>query len=189
MRAPFIIEIHAAAGHGFIEIDFITVEVRSVNTGKFYYPLAIPVQRQTAAAAHAGTVDHDRIHGNGHRNTKRLRGGNYEFHHDQWSDGDDHIELFAGFQHFLERHSDVAVAGIGAVIGHYNQFVGAGMEFIFKDQQIFRSETDDAGNFSTQAMEFLSNGHRDRAADTAPTIQTFLIPSVCVATPRRPAKS
>ena len=70
------------------------------------------------------------------------------------------------------------MAGIGTVIGHNDQFVGTGTEFIFEDQQIHGTEPDDAGDFSTQAMEFLSDRHGDRAAHTAAD-DTDLFDSFC----------
>ena len=51
--------VHGAAGHGFVEIDEVTVKVGAVHAGK----LGLAAHGQAAAAAHAGAVDHNGVHG------------------------------------------------------------------------------------------------------------------------------
>ena len=161
------IEIHSTAGHSLVEIYFVAVEVRAVNASKLGNLLTVNVEGKTATAAHACAVDHDGVHGNGYGSAEGLCGENYELHHDQRTDGDDHIELFACFKHFLERNGNVAVLAVGAVVCHNAESVGACSEFILKDKKILVSEADDGGNLSSSCVKSLSDGHCDCAANAA----------------------
>ena len=142
----FKIHIHSVSGHCFIEIDFVAVEIRTVDTGKLGDTLAILYQSQTAAAAHAGTIDHDRVHGNGDRYIIWLGSRNDELHHDQRTDRDDHIESLTFFQHFLQRNGDIAMLAIRTVVRHDEESVGTSLELVFQDDDILVTETDDGSH-------------------------------------------
>ena len=58
----FEIAIHRTPAHCFVKINFIAVEVGAVNTCELCDALAVPVQGEAAAAAHACAVDHYRVH-------------------------------------------------------------------------------------------------------------------------------
>ena len=75
--------------------------------------------------------------------------------------------MLARLQHFLQRNRHIAVTAIGAVVGHHDQFVGAGLKLLLQDQQILAAEADDAGHLGAQAMELLRHRHSDGAARAA----------------------
>ena len=125
------------------------------------------VQRKAAASAHSGTIDHYRVHGNGYRHSEGLGRERDELHHDQRSDGDYLIELPSGLEHLLQGNCHVAVAGIGTVVRHYYQFVGSGTEFVLENQQIFVSETYDAGDVAALGLQSLGYGKRYGASHSS----------------------
>lgn len=51
--------IGTIAAHRRIKVDFMSVKIWTVDAGKTH----LAIDNEAAAAAHAGTVDHDRVHG------------------------------------------------------------------------------------------------------------------------------
>ena len=160
-------EVHPRAGHCLVEIDFVAVEIGSVDTCKACDALAFMIQCKAAASAHSCTIDHDRVHGNGYRHSEGLGRERDELHHDQRSDGDYLIEAASGLEHLLQGNGHVAVAGIGTVVCHYYQFVGSGTELVLENQKILVSETDDAGDVAALGLESLGYGKRNCASHSS----------------------
>ena len=48
-------EVHVAAGHCFIKINLVSIEIGAVNASELGDLLAVLIKGETAAAAHAGT--------------------------------------------------------------------------------------------------------------------------------------
>ena len=69
----------------------MTVEIRTVHTGE----LRLAAHGQAAAAAHARSVDHDRVHADSRFNTVFLRELANEFHHNQRANSNDFVVLLA----------------------------------------------------------------------------------------------
>ena len=59
------------------------------------------------------------------------------------------------------------MTGVGAVVGHNDELVGAGPELVLEDEQILAAEADDGGDLRPEAVELLGHGHRDGAAHAA----------------------
>ena len=77
-------------------------------------------------------------------------------------------------QKLLQRHGDIAVAGIAAVVGHHDEPFGACAELVLQDQKILAAEANDAGDLSSQAMAFFAiSGRRSRntSSSTKPCSQ------------------
>ena len=106
--------------------------MRAVHAGK----LGLAAHSQAAAAAHAGAVDHNGVHGDDALQPVLLAGLDDEFHHDQRADGDDQIILVAGGHQLVQSGSDHTLGAVAAVIGHNAQLVTAGVELVLEDEQI-----------------------------------------------------
>ena len=155
--------VHGAAGHGLVEIHEVAVEVGAVHTGE----LGLAAHGQAAAAAHAGAVDHDGVHGNDALQAVLLASLDDELHHDQRADGDDEVVLVAGGHQLVQRSGDDALGAVAAVVGHDAQFVAASVELVLKDEQIFIAEADDAVDGAALVVQLLGNGQGDGAAQSA----------------------
>ena len=80
----------------------MAVKLGTIDAGKLRHP----AHRQAAAAAHAGAVNHDRVHA-GHRFNPVLLGQKADkLHHDEGPDGDDFIILFPALNELFQgvRH-------------------------------------------------------------------------------------
>ena len=134
--------VHGAAGHGLVEIDEVAVKVGAVHAGK----LGLAAHGQAAAAAHAGAVDHNGVHGNDALQAVLLAGLDHKLHHDQRADGDDQIVLVAGGHQLVQCSGNNTLGAIAAVVGHNAQFVAAGFELVLKDQQVLIAEARNSYN-------------------------------------------
>ena len=167
MRRALELLIGGSAGHGLVEVNFIAVEVGAVNAGKLGYAFAVAVQRQAAAAAHAGTVYHDGVHGYRAGDAGGLSGLDHEFHHYQGTDGYDFVKLLALGKHFVKRYAHVAMAAVGTIVGHEEHPVGHGAEIILKYYYILGAEADYAGDVAAHLVQLLRYGQGDCAANAA----------------------
>ena len=77
--------------HSLIKIYKMAVKFRSVYTGKLH----LAVHKQTTGTAHAGTVYHDRVHADNCRNSQFFCQQTDKLHHNQRSDCDTTVILFA----------------------------------------------------------------------------------------------
>ena len=157
------VAVHHSAAHGLVEIHLKAVEFGAVHAGE----LCLAADGETAAAAHACTIDHDGIHGNDGLDAEGLGGKRDEFHHDQRTDGDDLVVLLAFLDQALERNGDNALFAVAAVVGHDDELVGRGFEFILENQQILVAEADDGVNLAAQLVQLLRDGQSNGAAHAA----------------------
>lgn len=177
--------VHAAAGHCLVKIHQVAVKVGAVHAGK----LGLSAHGQAAAAAHAGAIDHDGVHGDDALQTVLLAGLYHKFHHDQRSDGDHFIVLVAGGHQILQGGGHNTLGAVAAVVGHHPQFLAAGTELVLQDQKILVAEADHAVDYTALFMRARPPGSAMAQPTPPPTTQTFFRPSVSVARPRGPTKS
>ena len=90
--------VHVAALHGFVKVHQMTVKVRAIHTGK----LGFSAHGQATAAAHAGAINHDGVHGNHGFNVVLFGGQGHKFHHNQRADGDYLVILLALFNQLFQ---------------------------------------------------------------------------------------
>lgn len=170
-------EVHVAAGHCFIKINLVSIEIGAVNASKLGDLLAVLIKGETAAAAHAGTIYHDGVHGSDAGDSGGLGCKNNELHHYERSDGDNFIKGLTCGEHLVERYAYVAGGAVGAVIGHDIELIGACPELVLKDEQILGAEADNAGDLAAHLMELLGDGECDSAAyaaaDDADVLEAF----------------
>ena len=155
--------VHGAAGHGLVKIHQVAVKVGAVHAGK----LGLAAHGQAAAAAHAGAVDHDGVHGDDALQAVLLAGLDHELHHDQRADGDDQVVLVAGGHQLVQGGGDHTLGAVAAVIGHDAQLVAAGLELVLEDEQILAAEADDAVHHAALLVQLLGDGQSDGAAHAA----------------------
>src|SRR5699024_10339795 len=120
-----------------------------------------------AAAAHAGAVDHDGVHGADALDVVLLAGLDHELHHDQGADGDDLVVLGAGGDQLFQGGGDHALLAVAAVVGHHPQLVAAGGKVILQDQQVLAAEADDAVDHAALLVQLAGNGQGNGAAHAA----------------------
>ena len=141
----------------------MAVKVRAVNACE----LGLAANGQTAAAAHAGTVNHDGVHGNDGLDAVRTGGLADKLHHNHRADGDYGIVLVARVDQLLEHLRNQCLAAVRAVIGHDVQ-VGAGvLHLVLEDDDVLAAETGDQVNLSAHFVQLLGLRICDRAAQTA----------------------
>ncbi len=123
-RLILFIFVKGASLYEGIKIDLMRVKIRSVNTGE----LRLSADYNAAAAAHAGTVYHDRV--KRYNGLYPVRSGDIseEFHHDIRPDGDHSVELcFAGgnigFNLLLEEYRRETFLAIGSVIRAHDKLI------------------------------------------------------------------
>ena len=110
----------------------MAVEIRAVNARE----LGLAADGQTAAAAHAGAVDHDGVHGNDGLDAVGTGGLADELHHDHRADGDDGIVLIARIDQLLEHLRDQRLAAVRAIVGDDVQ-IGAGvLHLVLEDDDV-----------------------------------------------------
>ena len=100
--------VHLLAAHRFVEINQMAVEVRTVDTGE----LGFAADRDAAAAAHAGAVDHDRVHADDGLDPELLGQLADKLHHDQRSDRDHQVILVAVLNQLLQLVGDEALVAV-----------------------------------------------------------------------------
>ena len=90
-----------------------------------------------------------------------------KFHHDERADGDHLVEGLPALQKAVQRHTDVALFPVGAVVRHHIKTVGNRLELFFKDHEIVVAEPDDGSNVAAAFMQSARNGKRDGAPDAS----------------------
>ena len=63
-RTSFFGLVHLLSLHGKVEVNFVSIKLRSVNAGKFYFA----ANHQTTGTAHTSSIYHDRVHADNGRN-------------------------------------------------------------------------------------------------------------------------
>ncbi len=94
----FLFSVCCVTFHQLVKVDLMSVEVRTINTSKFDLTTNI----DTAAAAHAGTIDHDWVEGNDGLDCFWSGDFGNKLHHWNWADSDNCIVLSALVDELLE---------------------------------------------------------------------------------------
>ena len=159
----FEFAVHPASGDGFVEINQVAVEIRSIDTGKFGFA----ANRQSAATAHTGAVHHDGIHADDGLHAIFLGQHAHEFHHDQRTDGNHFVVLVSALDQLLKRGGHESLFAMTSVIRHQTKLIADGTEFILKNNQILAAKTDNAVNNSAIFVQLFSYGIGNRTANAA----------------------
>src|SRR5699024_5507635 len=135
-RSVLRIAISAVAGHGLIEIDQMSVKIRSVHASELH----LSAYAEPAAAAHAGTVDHDRIHAHDRLDPIFLGEQADELHHRQRTDGDDFVKLLSLFDQFFQYVGDQSLYTGAAIVAHQVAMFAYGVKLFFQNDEVLVPE-------------------------------------------------
>ena len=142
----------------------MTIKLRSIYTGKLH----LIADDQTAGTAHAGTIDHDRVHGNDGRDAEILCGEAGKLHHDDWSDGYALRVLLALFvDQLLQNVSYDTLLAVGAIICTYIDIGRYLTKILFHDQKVLISGAEDDIRLDAVLMQPLHLRINRCSTDTA----------------------
>ena len=133
------VAIHLLPADKLVEIDFVSIEIRAIDTGKFDFT----VDRYPATTAHAGAIDHQRIETDEGRHLPGSRQLGHGTHHGYRSDAKHAVDLYAIVHHFGERNGHQPVNAVTAVIGGHDELLRGLSHLVFHDEQVLRARADD----------------------------------------------
>ena len=135
------------------------IKFRSVNTDEF----GDPSNRNTACAAHSGTINHNCVKRCNGRYIVLFRQFRHKFHHDCRTDGHAQIHRLA-LDDLLHSGSDQSFLSVRTVVGHNDYFVRKFSNLIFKDNQVFVPGGKDGNYFVARIFHGLNyRKHRGNA--------------------------
>ena len=141
----------------------MAVKLGAVHAGK----LGLAADGQTAAAAHAGGVDHDRAERADGLDAVGLGGKSGELHHLQRPD-DEHFVIFAaGLDELFQLGVAEALLAVAAVVGADVEVGGVGAHLVLQDHDVLAAEAGDHIDLDPGFIEALAHGVADGAADAA----------------------
>ena len=145
----FLCFVCAVTFHQLIKVNQVTIKVWAINTCKFDFAANV----NTAAAAHASTIDHDWVEG--YDGLDCLWSGYFrnKLHHWNWTDCDNCIVLSAFIDQLLKFNGYKTFFAVCAVIGHNVEVVCNCAHFVLDDNDIFGTETSDHINMSAHSMQ------------------------------------
>ena len=141
----------------------MTVKFRAVHADKFRFS----INRNAAAAAHTGSVNHNSIQRDNGMHSVRACCCSAEFHHNRGPDRNCFLRRSAAFAEFFQRFGNKRFSSVAAVIGNNDELIRNFTHFFFKNDQLFRPAPDDNDNLITGALIGLRNRMQRRNADTA----------------------
>ena len=142
----------------------MSIKLRSIHAGKLH----LIADDQTAGTAHAGTIDHDRVHGNDGRDAEILCGEAGKLHHDDWSDGYALRILLAVFiDQLLQNVGYDTLLAVGAIICTYIDIGRHLAKILFHNQKILVSRTEDDIRLDAVLMQPLHLRINRRSTNTA----------------------
>ena len=141
----------------------MAVKIGNVYAGEF----RLAADGQAAAAAHAGPVDHDRIHADSCFDAVLFGKFANKLHHNQRPDRNDFVVLLALLDKLFKRVRDKALCAVGAVVRLNDKSITDGFELILKNHQIFISKADNGVNLRAKFVQFFGHQIGNRAADAA----------------------
>jgi len=130
--APFFTVVHFLAKDQFREVYQVCVKFRAVDADE----LRLAAYGGAAAAAHTGTVDHDRIEADDGIDPRRTGHVADGFHHDNRADAHDKSNLVGAalFDYLFQDIGDKTVMSVSAVIGGDIKGGARLLHFFFEDE-------------------------------------------------------
>src|SRR5574341_217738 len=168
-RGCFLRLVARKARHEIFEVDLVAVEVRPVDARE----LDLAADLDAAAAAHAGAVDHDRVHAHHGLDAARPRRLGAGFHHHRRTDGDDFFDIRMFLQREVDAVGDEAADAHRAIIGAQNQLLADAFEFVLPEDQVVRTETEHADDARTRLLARSRLRKHRRDAEAAADAQDF----------------
>src|SRR5574344_2939389 len=151
------------AHHHVVPVHLVAVKIRTV----YAYELCLVADCNTAAAAHACAVDHDRVKRHDSVDVVRLGCLACELHHDGRSDGGYFRRGRLRFAFFFKRNGDESLCSSASVVGHDDYFICDFLHFFNEDEQVFIASTDDHCHMIAGSLESFNNRIARSNTDTA----------------------
>lgn len=172
-RFFFLGHIHSQTACQQVEINGMTIKFGTIDTGKF----CLSANCHTAGATHSRRIHHNGIQADRCLDAVILCYCSHGFHHRNWADCKDFIDLFPGLNHILQGIADETMNTVTPVIGRYDQIITDTSRFIFQDQQILAPRTDNGGDLGALFFQGRGNGidntYPDASADADGIFNAF----------------
>ena len=153
----------AETAHHAVEINLVGIELRSIDADE----LSLSADDRAAAAAHARTIDHDRVERDNRLDAEGTRRLGAELHHDRRPDRDDAVGRRGRLAHLLQRNRHNALAAVGAVVRHHDHLVRNGLHLVLHDDEALVAVADDDRHLVAGLLEGLDNRVERRRAEAA----------------------
>ena len=141
----------------------MAVEVRPVDAGEFH----LIAHLHPAAAAHSGAIDHDRVDAHHGLDLVRPRGIGARLHHHRRADRNDLFDVGVPRHGDLDAVGDHALHARRTVVRAQDEFVAAGLELVFPENQILGPKTEDSDHIGAAFLEAARLGEDRRHAQAA----------------------
>ena len=135
--------------HEIVEIDLVRIEFGPVDAGE----LDVVADSYAAPAAHAGAVDHDRIHADDGLNAERAGRLGAGLHHDGRANRDNPFRVRMLCQGLLETGGHATLHPGRAIVRADNQLIAVFLELVLPEDQVAVAKTDDAHDVGTRFLE------------------------------------
>src|SRR5580765_4879631 len=138
----------------------MSVELRTIHAGE----LALAIDQHTAAAAHAGAIDHDGVETYDRVDVLFASHlGDCPHHHDG-ADGDDKVDARAVLDQLAEFVSDKSLVGVTAVVGCDHEGIADGTHLWFEDDEFLVTGADDGDHAVAGSLQRCGRGIRHGGA-------------------------
>src|ERR1035441_1333645 len=148
-----LLSIHVVALRQYLKVDLGGIEVGAIHAGE----LAAVVYQHAAAAAHSGSVHHDRIQTDDGLDLLGAGEVRHSAHHWHRSDGQ-HVIHASGVHQLFQLVGDQTFLAITAVVGDDVGFVADAATLVFQHQQVFAARSDDGDDLVPCPFELASGG-------------------------------
>src|SRR5579862_5130086 len=162
-RSLLGVAIHRVPLHQHCEIHLVPIELGAVDAGEF----TLTINEHAAAAAHAGSVNHDRVQADDGVDVLLTGHLRYGLHHHDRSNCDDQIDTRAILDQLPQLVGDEALVGIAAVVGREHQGIADGSHLGFKNHQLFIARSNDAKHAVADSLQRRGRGIRHRGSDSS----------------------
>src|SRR5215472_11997654 len=138
----------------------MSLELRAIHASKF----ALAIDQNAAASAHSGAVNHDRIQAHNSPNVCLARDIGHGFHHRDWTDGEDQVNMGSALDHLEQLVSDKPFFGIASVVGGNHELVADFGDLTLQDNQLLVPRADDRNHAVPSVLQSYRRGIRHRSA-------------------------
>src|SRR5581483_434854 len=145
----FRFAVHRVALDQYFKIHLVCFKFRAIHAGK----LALPVDQNTTAAAHASSIDHDGIETDNRTDIRRTSDVGYCLHHGNGPNGKHEVDMCAGIDQLAKLVGHEASFTITAVVGCDHQYVADGAHLALENYELFVASADDEQHAISSALQ------------------------------------
>src|SRR5437899_4097999 len=157
-----ILAIRGQPIHQKVEIDKVRIELGSVDAGE----KGLAPNRNTAAAAHSGSVDHNWVERNNRMDAQRFGQSGHGAHHWHRADRihDVNVTLMKNVLRDIRYKTFSAITAVVGANDNLSQALQLGLE----NNPFLRPAADNTDHRAAEGMESLSDRMNNRGANTSP---------------------